>query len=93
MIDPNHTRLRRLWIAHETDGDFVVCPECSAEWDDDGQPDWAQEWEDFGEVYDDEPNYICAYWSRSIRIASPQTQLSGAARSTTSFLIRRVLLN
>ena len=25
---------------------------------DDGQPDWAQEWEDFGEVYDDEPNYI-----------------------------------
>ena len=25
---------------------------------DDGQPDWAQEWEDFGEVYDDEPDYI-----------------------------------
>ena len=25
---------------------------------DDGQPDWAQEWEDFGEVYDDDPTYI-----------------------------------
>ena len=24
----------------------------------DGQPTWEQEWEDFGEVYDDEPNYI-----------------------------------
>jgi len=22
------------------------------------QPDWQQEWEDFGEVYDDEPNYL-----------------------------------
>lgn len=28
------------------------------QWQDEGQPDWAQEWEDFGEVYDDEPNYI-----------------------------------
>jgi len=25
---------------------------------DEGQPDWQQEWEDFGEVYDDEPNYL-----------------------------------
>lgn len=25
---------------------------------DDGQPSWEQEWEDFGEVYDDEPTYI-----------------------------------
>ena len=24
----------------------------------DGQPDWEQEWEDFGEVYDDEPNTL-----------------------------------
>ena len=24
----------------------------------DGQPSWEQEWEDFGEVYDDEPAYI-----------------------------------
>ncbi len=23
----------------------------------DGQPSWEQEWEDFGEVYDDEPAY------------------------------------
>lgn len=28
------------------------------QWRDDGQPDWAQEWEDFGEVYDDDPTYI-----------------------------------
>jgi len=28
------------------------------QWRDDGQPDWAQEWEDFGEVYDDAPEYI-----------------------------------
>ena len=26
--------------------------------DDEKQPDWQQEWEDFGEVYDDEPNYL-----------------------------------
>lgn len=25
---------------------------------DDGQPTWEQEWQDFGEVYDDEPNSI-----------------------------------
>jgi len=25
---------------------------------DEGQPTWEQEWQDFGEVYDDEPNYI-----------------------------------
>jgi hypothetical protein len=25
---------------------------------DEGQPSWEQEWEDFGEVYDDEPAYI-----------------------------------
>ena len=25
---------------------------------DEGQPDWQQEWEDFGETYDDEPNYL-----------------------------------
>tara|TARA_A100001388_G_scaffold277568_1_gene269544 strand:- start:2661 stop:2837 length:177 start_codon:yes stop_codon:yes gene_type:complete len=24
----------------------------------DGQPDWEQEWSDFGEVYDDDPTYI-----------------------------------
>jgi len=24
----------------------------------DGQPDWQQEWSDFGEVYDDDPTYI-----------------------------------
>ena len=24
----------------------------------DGQPSWEQEWSDFGEVYDDEPQYI-----------------------------------
>ena len=28
------------------------------QWENDGQPDWAQEWEDFGEVYDDCPEYI-----------------------------------
>ena len=25
---------------------------------DEGQPSWEQEWEDFGEVYDDEPNTL-----------------------------------
>ena len=39
------------YIANETEGDITICPECSGE--DDGQPDWYQEWEDFGEVYDD----------------------------------------
>lgn len=24
----------------------------------DGQPTWEQEWQDFGEVYDDDPTYI-----------------------------------
>jgi len=24
----------------------------------DGQPDWQQEWSDFGEVYDDDPTHI-----------------------------------
>ena len=24
----------------------------------DGQPDWQQEWSDFGEVYDDDPSHI-----------------------------------
>ena len=24
----------------------------------DGQPDWEQEWSDFGEVYDDDPTHI-----------------------------------
>lgn len=28
------------------------------ELEDDGQPSWEQEWEDFGEVYDDEPAHI-----------------------------------
>jgi len=28
------------------------------ELDNEGQPSWEQEWEDFGEVYDDEPTYI-----------------------------------
>ena len=27
----------------------------------DGQPDWQQEWSDFGEVYDDDPTYIQLY--------------------------------
>jgi len=26
--------------------------------EDEGQPTWEQEWQDFGEVYDDEPNSI-----------------------------------
>ena len=30
----------------------------TSEEEDDGQPSWEQEWEDFGEVYDDEPNTI-----------------------------------
>jgi hypothetical protein len=33
------------WIANETDGEFLICDECS--WEDDGQPDEAQEWHDF----------------------------------------------
>ena len=34
------------WIAHETDGDILICPECDGDVHD-GQPDWAQEWHDF----------------------------------------------
>jgi len=37
------------WLAHETDGEWLICDECH--WvlhgEDDGQPDWAQEWHDF----------------------------------------------
>ena len=43
------------WVAIETD-EGVVCVDCAHE--DDGQPSWEQEWQDFGEVYDDEPNTI-----------------------------------
>ena len=46
------------WLANETDGEWLICDECADVMADDGQPDWAQEWEDFGEVYDDEPDYI-----------------------------------
>lgn len=35
------------------DVEFVLCAD-----DDDGQPDWEQEWSDFGEVYDDSYNCI-----------------------------------
>lgn len=31
------------WMASETDGEILICPEC----DFDGQPDAAQEWADF----------------------------------------------
>jgi len=34
------------WIADETDGDILICPECDHDVHD-GQPDWAQEWHDF----------------------------------------------
>ena len=37
------------WLAQETDGEWLCCDEC--DWvlngEDDGQPDWAQEWHDF----------------------------------------------
>jgi len=56
------------YLAHESDGNFTTCNECAMEnlpgaslkhvEADDGQPSWEQEWQDFGEVYDDEPNYI-----------------------------------
>ena len=44
-----------------------VCPNCGfysyytkekIEHHDDGQPSWEQEWSDFGETYNDEPEYI-----------------------------------
>jgi len=34
------------------------CYNKEADAQDDRQPDWEKEWSDFGEVYDDEPNYI-----------------------------------
>ena len=45
------------WGSHETD-EGVVCIDCANIPEDDGQPSWEQEWQDFGEVYDDEPNTI-----------------------------------
>jgi|TARA_R100000388_G_scaffold62398_1_gene45580 hypothetical protein len=45
------------WVSHETD-EGVVCIDCADIPEDDGQPSWEQEWQDFGEVYDDEPNTI-----------------------------------
>ena len=45
----------------ETDGEITVCDECAFEQtgetvidEDDGQPSWEQEWQDFGECYSDE---------------------------------------
>ena len=35
-----------------------MCIDCADIPEDDGQPSWEQEWQDFGEVYDDEPNTI-----------------------------------
>jgi len=35
-----------------------VCFDCDPTVEDDGQPSWEQEWIDFGEVYDDDPNTI-----------------------------------
>ena len=37
------------WLAHETDGEWLICDECHwvLQGEDDGQPDWAQEWHDF----------------------------------------------
>ena len=34
------------------------CFDCAPTVEDDGQPSWEQEWADFGEVYDDDPNTI-----------------------------------
>jgi hypothetical protein len=34
------------------------CFDCDPTVEDDGQPSWEQEWADFGEVYDDDPNTI-----------------------------------
>ena len=45
------------WVSHETD-ECIVCIDCADIPEDDGQPSWEQEWQDFGEVYDDEPNTI-----------------------------------
>ena len=44
------------YIAKETEGDITICPECSGE-ENVGQPDWYQDWEDQGEVYDDSYDY------------------------------------
>ena len=36
------------WLAAETDGEILICQECEHDLlDDEGQPDWAQEWHDF----------------------------------------------
>ena len=36
------------WMAHETDGEILICSECEIEMaDDDGQPDELTEWMDF----------------------------------------------
>ena len=43
-------------VCMETDP--VIQPEPDEEPNDDGQPSWEQEWQDFGEVYDDEPTHI-----------------------------------
>ena len=54
----------RSWDSPATFGGFGMvdvvpedCDHCQPE-PDDGQPSWEQEWQDFGEVYDDEPSYI-----------------------------------
>ena len=40
------------WVATETK-EGIVCLDCSEHEGNDGQPSWEQEWQDFGEVYDD----------------------------------------
>jgi hypothetical protein len=53
------------WMSEDDVAEMLDANELSERFDEDydedehdGQPDEAQEWEDFGEVYDDEPNYI-----------------------------------
>ena len=54
---------KNAWVAIENDWvGGIVCVDCAhSDYlppEDDGQPSWEQEWQDFGEVYDDEPNTI-----------------------------------
>jgi len=56
----NNLASKEITCDDDCDYNDVINGECYCynKEQDDGQPDWHQEWEDFGEVYSDKPNNI-----------------------------------
>lgn len=50
-----------ITIDEVKDIEDYACENRDCDDDNDGQPTWEQEWEDFGEVYSDERDDLCDY--------------------------------